>query len=323
MRLPIGIVYCMLLFSLTACEKPKAPVLLTFTEGETRSVSLKSNTTFGVDMKAMTKAMGGMGGMAGGLPNMDTSLTEDIEFQFKVTRVDENGNAEIDAKIVSHDVDQKIPMMGMVPELENIQYVRQAVCKGLRGKEFKMHLTRVGKVSYIIGWQEIKVGILRSVNATDLDRQMPGLTKNTTDEIASEDVIKKRIESLFALYREEPIAEGDSWSVQPFSATGTPFAVKTIYTHGGNEGGYTLLGVHGEVDMTMFKDGPLAMLGGDIDFKGDSKGSAALDGTTGWIVKEELQTDILGESSMSIPGGPSLKMPMTIKGTRVVETVAM
>ncbi len=164
---------------------------------------------------------------------------------------------------------------------------------GLLGQSLTMTFTEKGLVSEISGVDSLLANIMEQFG--EVDPAMKAQVEQGMERQFGAEAIKSQMETMFALYPEEPVGVGDTWTKELTLNTGLPLKIATTYRVEALEDGLAKLAVTS--DITAASDEPLNMGGMEIelDLSGTQTGTASMEVDTGMVVASEMQQHVSGD----------------------------
>ncbi len=163
----------------------------------------------------------------------------------------------------------------------------------LVGQSMTMKLDPMGKVLEVKGVDDMLERMLAQYG--EIDETMRGQIEQSLRGQFGEEAMTSQMESMFAIYPEEDVAVGDTWSREVSVRSGLPLKVTTNYRLAGLEGNRAALEMEGKI--LPDADGPVNMGGMQIEFDitGTQKGTAVMDVSTGLIVEATSEQEVSGD----------------------------
>jgi hypothetical protein len=239
-----------------------------------------------------------------------------------VKEVKEDGTAVVQVTYDSIQFKQEGPMGAMDYDSDNPPETVPLMAKGfaaLVGQGFSLDMTPEGRVIRVEGADQLLARVTESI-----DIAVPAMRSTIETQMKQQfgdQALKEMMEQMMAIYPEEAVAVGDSWSRKMTVARGFPMIIDNNWTLKSRADGVAVVEVSSKVEPNP-DAGPMEMGGMSIQQKlrGTQNGTIEIDETSGWVVKSTLNQDFSGE--MTVVGGPQeVTIPMSLEGAVLVETL--
>jgi hypothetical protein len=304
-----GLLVAVLLCAPARAQDGKLELRLRLKQGETyrvrTTVDQRINQTTGPNQQATEQTIG-------------------LGYSVAVKEVDGAGNMKVTTRYDSILFRQKGPSGA-------VEYDSQAEGKqvppaakafaALTGLEYGATLTPTGQVKAVEGLDAMLAEMVRKLELPD------GPTKAAVQKVLAEqfgeDAMKRNVQSLFALYPEQPVAVGDSWQRKVVVTRGFPVIIEGAYTLKGRQDGIATVEVKaalspneaaGAVDLGTGKM--------SYDLKGEQSGTVQIEESTGWTRSLATEQLVSGTIRFQGAGGAAeVTSPITIQEKVTLEAV--
>lgn len=195
-----------------------------------------------------------------------------------------------------------------------------AAVAGLLGESFTMTITPLGKVTSVQGADEALVHAMEKAGFLEgpVKQQMQaGLEQTFSDQ-----AVQEMLEGAFAVFPEQPVAVGDSWSKEVVQAGGLPAIVRSTYTLVSCEGGTARIEAESTLapnpDASPIEMGPVSLR---YQISGTTRGPIELEVASGWITRGRTEMNLAGEVVVEAPpGAPEMPgTPMSVTGVVTID----
>ena len=189
----------------------------------------------------------------------------------------------------------------------------------LAGQTFTMKVTPTGKITEVLGLDEMTDSILKKLDTPDAANREQ-VEKSIRREFGPE-ALKENMESMFANYPDKPAAVGESWSKKLSITKGFRMDMDNTFTLKGVSADDVTLEAKGKLssspDATPIDMGPRGKL--SYNLTGEQSGTLQLDRATGWVKAAEMTQKVTGEMVIDAGNGRVGKTPMRIETTVKLE----
>jgi hypothetical protein len=191
---------------------------------------------------------------------------------------------------------------------------------GLLGESYTVTVTPLGKVVSVQGAADALVRAMEKAGLLEgpLKEQMQA----SLEQQFSDQAVQEMLESTFAVFPEQPVSVGDSWSKEVVTTGGLPAIVRSTYTLASCEGGLARIEAESTLapnpDASPIEMGPVSVR---YQISGTTKGPIELEVATGWITRARTEMDLAGEVVVEAPpGAPEMPgTPMSVTGVVTIE----
>lgn len=190
----------------------------------------------------------------------------------------------------------KLTAMGEVLETQGVTEFRQKLSDGLK-ETFAKEMADVPPE---------QAAVLQAMGGLS---QIESMMDELLDSMLSEEQMKKQMAAMTALYPQEPVKVGSTWSKE--IETAMPYPMKTLNTYTVTSRGEGLMNVKVESTVSPASGGGLF----DADMTGTQSGTIQIEEATGWVKASTVEQDLSGKMSM----GP-MNMDVGIKGTIYIQS---
>ena len=189
----------------------------------------------------------------------------------------------------------------------------------LLGQGMLLKITPEGRVTEVRNIDKIRKSIMEKFSSEPASQQMMG----TIDKLLNEQSIKESTESMIAIYPDEPVGIGDSWSRTLAVSSGSPMIIANKWTLMNRKDGIAIIDVN-SVMTTNPSAEPMDMGTMKVSYKlsGTQSGRMEMQESTGIIIKSTMNQDISGQIVMGDPSGQGMSdmtVPMKVKSIVTVE----
>ncbi len=255
---------------------------------------------------------------------MKVRQTLGIGYTFAVTDVDDEGTATIDVTFgpVSTKVDTSMGTFEYDSEdpPDEVPMPAQNMA-ALLGKSFTMKLTTKGEVAEVTGTEALLNEMLELIDVPEgpiKDKMIEDVKKQF-----GEAGLKETMGNRTAIFPDQPVGIGDSWTRTVTVSAGLPMVTETTYTLVGRDDGIATIEIEATVkanpDAEPISMGPMTMR---YELEGTQEGTLKIDEATGWYAEGTMTKNLEGKVIMSGMPGQEGEMPiaMTVKSTITFET---
>ena len=164
---------------------------------------------------------------------------------------------------------------------------------GLQGQSLTLTFNDRGLVQDVAGVDEMLANVMKQFE--EIDPAMKAQVEQGLRQQFGAEAIKSQMETMFAIYPEEPVGVGDTWSKDVVLNTGLPLKIATTYRVASIEGGRAALAIQSNI--TAAGDEPMNMGGMEIvlDLSGTQKGMATMELGSGMVVASEMEQQVSGD----------------------------
>ncbi len=164
---------------------------------------------------------------------------------------------------------------------------------GLMGQSLTLTFNERGIVTEVVGVDEMLANIMKEFE--EIDPAMKAQMEQGMQRQFGAEAIKSQMETMFAIYPEDPVGVGDTWSKDVTLNSGLPLKIATTYRVETIENGQAKLAV--KSDITAASDEPMNMGGMEIelDLSGTQNGTALMEVATGMVVNSEMEQRVSGD----------------------------
>jgi hypothetical protein len=189
----------------------------------------------------------------------------------------------------------------------------------LAGQTFTMKVTPTGKITEVLGLDEMIDAILKKLDTPDAANR-DVVEKSIRREFGPE-ALKENMESMLANYPDKPVAVGESWNKKLSITKGFRMEMDNTFTLKSVTADTVTLDAKGKLgsspDATPIDMGPRGKL--SYNLNGEQNGTLQLDRATGWVKSAEMTQKVTGEMVIDAGGGRVAKTPMRIESTVKLE----
>lgn len=198
----------------------------------------------------------------------------------------------------------------------------------LLNEGFAVKITPQGKAVQVKGLDRMRNNIGQKLPAGPMREYMI----KSLDQFLSEDAIKEFSEGSLAMYPEQEVGIGDSWTKVLSLTRGFPITVVNKWTLKDRKAGVATIDIASEIkpnpNAKPMEMGTTKMT---FDLGGTQRGQARMDEATGLLLSSKIEQQISGQIKMTIPAPPpqpgqsqpqtpgEMVIPMKIKGTVTTE----
>lgn len=182
------------------------------------------------------------------------------------------------------------------------------------GQVFQVEITEKGKVVSVSKLDDLFKNAFADLGSLTEEQKQQILDQ--VKKAYGEEAFKGSIESMLAVFPQEPVAEGDSWQNEIKLESGMSAVQVSTYTLKGEEDGAIVLAGNGKI-ATAGKDAYVQSNGMDMkfDLTGTVVSEFKLDKTSGWVISATVDQTMDGKASIKpseqLPDG--LDVPMSMK----------
>ena len=164
---------------------------------------------------------------------------------------------------------------------------------GLLGQSLTLTFNERGIVTDVVGVDEMLANIMKQFE--EVDPAMKAQMEQGMQRQFGAEAIKSQMETMFAIYPEDPVGVGDTWSKDVTLNTGLPLKIATTYRVETIENGQAKLAVKSNI--TAASDEPMNMGGMEIvlDLSGTQNGTVLMEVPTGMVVNSEMEQRVSGD----------------------------
>lgn len=238
-----------------------------------------------------------------------------------VNDVDDNGNAWVRYTYRWAKLRQKGPMGEIIYDSSEEDSPVPPPAQGfaaLLGEGFLLKMTPKGQVEEVKGLEKMRSNILTKLPEGPMrEGMMKGLEQYLSDE-----AIKEMTESSMAMYPDNPVGVGDSWSKEVVLSHGFGMALENKWTLKESKDGVATVEVVSVIKPNA-EAKPMEM--GDTkmsyEFSGKQQGLIKIQESTGQLMHSKIEQQLSGKMKIQAPGpeAQEMTMPMKIKGIITME----
>lgn len=189
----------------------------------------------------------------------------------------------------------------------------------LLGQGLLMKITPEGRVTEVRNIEKIRKNIVEKFSSEPASQQMMG----TVDKLLNEQSIMESTESTMAIYPDEPVGIGDSWSRTMVVSSGSPMIIENKWTLADRKNGIAIIDVNSVMTPNPNAE-PMDMGTMKVSYKlsGTQSGQMEMHESTGRVIKSTMNQDISGQIVMGDPSGQGMSdmnVPMKVKSVVTVE----
>jgi len=222
--------------------------------------------------------------------------TSGFSYSFDVSEVDEKGNGWVDCIVDWVMFRQKSPSIEItydssekpsrVPTLGQ----RHA---GFLGESFSVKMTPQGQVKELRGLEKLRKNMEKKIREGRMKQQI----MQTLEEQQLADLIKDAMLSPMAVYPDEPVVIGDSWSRTDFLSSRQPFIYEHQWTLKDRKAGTAI--IEASAVITSRPDA-VQRQGATLkyDMSGKRVGQIEIKESTGEIIHSEMMEDVSGQAQV-------------------------
>jgi hypothetical protein len=191
----------------------------------------------------------------------------------------------------------------------------------LVGQGFTMKMSPQGYVLEVQGVEEMVDHMLEELDLS-LGYMTDSLEENFRQQFGAE-AIKETMQNAMAVYPEEPVKMGDTWSQTAVMSTGFPMIVNSTWTLKERQKDTITIDVQSSVEPNP-EAAPIDMVTILISYEisGEQQGTIKVDEKTGWAMQATLTQNLSGQLTMESPEtGETMSWPVTIESTISIETL--
>ena len=259
-----------------------------------------------------------------GANRQETEQTFALGYAMTVESVGASGDMKLATKYESILFRQKGPSGAVEYDSANPPKTVPQPAKpfaALLGLGFKMTLTPAGKVTAIEGLDDMFAEMVRRLELPE------GPAKQAVQKVLAEqfgeETMKQNLQTMFALYPEQPVAAGEAWPRRIVVNKGFPIVIEGTYTLKERSGGVARIEIKAQVSPNDAA-GPVDLGTGKMsyDLRGEQRGTAELEEATGWTRALTTEQELAGTLRFQGAGGAAeVNNPMSIREKVTMETV--
>jgi hypothetical protein len=229
-----------------------------------------------------------------------TEMETEYGYSYRVDAVDEAGVATLTIRLESLRMEQDTPMGSMKfdsahPPEEPI--AETAAYAAMLGASFVAQVDRRGAVLSVSGVDKIHERIDRALEPFGAMKRIP--IGRALKAQFSEEALAQSVTMILAVYPEEPVRPGDSWSRSTAMMGGFPMAMDNHWTLESVRDGVARVSVNTEVSSPM---GERFIVTGTsrtkYDVSGTQTGTLEFDVQSGWITSADMRQEMSGTLTM-------------------------
>lgn len=246
----------------------------------------------------------------------DIQQTIGMAYTYKVTKVESDGSALVDAVYEWILYSQDGPMGKSEYDSSKPPATIPDAAVGyaaLLGQGFSMKLTPLGEVADIQGVDAMLSSILDALNVPEGSAR--DAVQETLEAQFGEEALAESFEKATAIYPDKSLSAGDSWSKRLTLATGMPMIIDNTWTLKSRKDGVAFVDVKSTIAPNPDAE-PLEISGMSVSYEvsGDQTGTLELDEATGWPLRSHMTQNLSGQISAA-----GMTWPVTITSTIVFE----
>jgi hypothetical protein len=270
--------------------------------------NLKAGNVFKLNQNVLQNIHQDINGMS-----MDIKMTMTAQTVYTVDKV-ENSNYYLTISYESLAMKMESMMMNMSYDSKDTASQNNPLQAGLSavvGSKFNAVMDNKGKVLSVSGYDAIVKKITDKMAGDDQKLQQ---ATSLVNQQFSDENMKSSIETMTAIFPENPVAIGESWTVKILTRSTMEIANECTYTLKEADAGKWVL--EGANKLSTNGEQAVATNGMNAHFllSGDGKQNIILNSSTGWMVEAKQHSVIDGK--VSIEGGQlpaAMEVPMKIE----------
>ncbi|WP_457652587.1 DUF6263 family protein [Rhodocaloribacter sp.] len=183
---------------------------------------------------------------------------------------------------------------------------------GLLGQSLTLTFDEMGHVQDVAGADEMLANVMKQFE--EVDPAMKAQMEQGMRRQFGAEAIKSQMGTMFAIYPEDPVGVGDTWTRDVTLNSGLPLKIATTYRVDALEDGQAKLAV--ESNITAASDEPMNMGGMEIelDLSGTQNGTVLMEVATGMVVDSEIAQRVSGDMIVN-DGAMTWPLDMKTKNT--------
>lgn len=297
--------FILVLIAFASCKVEKTELVLNLEMGKTYRQVMSSKVTMGQDINGQ---------------HMDIKMTVAGEMAFLVKSF-EKSLYELDVTYESLSMEMEGPQGKLAFNSENIieENMVSQLLAALKNTPFTIVVDQSGKVNDVNGINKLFDALVEKFPDIPSFQLKP--IKEQLMQSYGEEAFIESFELATAIYPENPVAEGDQWSIETNLKSGISSRMKTDYSFMGSDEKYNL--IQGESIITPIEnevapennESPILM-----KLSGMMTSDIKVNKNTGWIVEAKIFQDLSGTAHMKpSPQSPEgMSFPMTMKSETVI-----
>lgn len=241
---------------------------------------------------------------------------------FDVNDVDSSGNAWVRYTYRWVKFSQKSPMGEMVYDSSKKDSPVPPMGQGfaaLLGEGFALRITPKGKVEQVKDLDKMRSNIRAKLSAGPMQEVMI----KSLEKYMSEEAIKESTETSLAIYPEEPVGIGDSWSKTIIMSSSAAMIMENTWTLKGRKDGVAAIEV-----VSVIKPNPeakpidIGTMKMSYQLSGKQQGLIEMQESTGRMIHTKLNQEMSGQVTVkntATPDAPDMVIPMKTKAIISIE----
>jgi hypothetical protein len=192
----------------------------------------------------------------------------------------------------------------------------------LVGQNFGMKVSDQGRVTEVTG---VDAMLTRMISELHLPAgPMQDAVSESLRAQFGDEAIREMMESMMAIYPDQPVAVGDSWSKEVVVSRGFPMIIQNQWTLTGRRDGLAQIAVKSSIkpneEGAPTKMGPMSL---KYNMSGTQDGTLNMIEATGWTQRAAVKQEFTGQVAFS--GGPggdagqNISWPISVTGTVTFE----
>lgn len=230
-------------------------------------------------------------------------------------------NYDLQVKYDSLSMIMQLPQTTMAFSSEKIKEkdIVSEILGALKNNSFDLKLSKTGKVIEVKNIDSLFYSIFSKF--PQASGSQSSQMKDQIKSLYGKDAFKGNIQMVTAIFPEEPVEAGETWTIDTSVESGMSANVSTTYTLKDHQKDYTLIDGDARFE-TVSTDGYTEKNGMPIkyDLSGTIKSEMKIDSQTGWIVEAKIIQDIQGDTYIKenpqTPDG--MKIPMIMNSETVI-----
>lgn len=207
--------------------------------------------------------------------------------------------AQVNMKVSSDSLDSSNPLSGMLVKMTE--------------QPFYLKINHKGEVLEVRDMDKLMNSMIEAM--ADIPAMQRAQLQKQMEDSYGEDALKNNLANMLTIFPAEPVAPGDSWTMQSTINSGMMLLLNTTYTLKGEEGSCYIIASTGT--MITPENAPAIDAGGmkmDFVMNGSFESELKIDKKSGWLVAGTSTQNIDGhakiEASEQLPNG--MEIPMKI-----------
>lgn len=233
-----------------------------------------------------------------------TSTTQNTSKEFKilVDSLDSNGNSSLKYVYDYVKLESETDGTKEVYDSSNpIEDIYSKVYANLIGKSFNVNMTKYGKITELLGADEVIDDVVASLLPDDTDEEYLARVKNTLYSSFGNATMRPIIQLPTNIFPEKKKKVGDSWTIESTIISVAEIDMKTTYTLDKIENNIAYISVQSEFTSDKTKTHDYQGMDMKADLTGNTTGSIKIDITNGLLSEGEINQKIKGKMIVNIP----------------------